>query len=416
PFVPPLRGSDPATRKAVAQRLFKELEDDGFRVDGLHLDNHRATIYVQPKRYPQQGRNIGRAARALANNVPPDIHHFTIVIVDSGVELGRTSILRSEFEGLLRRERSPEELLGTAIFEGSGAPVPADMVRNPNRYPNLDWGFAPRLRQHVGSGDQFYIYQFQAALEGRLDIAPGFNIEGEYARNVVDSFDRIRSQSDSQLPHVRSDIAMYLKEGENSLSKLQGNYLFIPGANLYGRASAGIFEEMYGGAGGEMLYRRVNTRWAVAGNFYRVRQRDYDQRFAFRDYETTTGHATLYYKAPYQDIVVALSAGKYLARDQGATLRFSRRFESGMEVGAWVTKTNVSAEQFGEGSFDKGFFLRIPFDLFTANNSTRRMGAFAFSPLTRDGGARLSVGPELYGLTEEVDVNNLTRTWHRVVN
>ncbi|MBM3556510.1 MAG: hypothetical protein FJX47_13265, partial [Alphaproteobacteria bacterium] len=392
PFVPPLRGSDPATRKAVAQRLFKELEDDGFRVDGLHLEDRRATIYVQPKRYPQPGRNIGRAARALANNVPPEIEELVVVMVDSGVELGRTTLPRKEFERALARVGSPEEVLALSKSEGSGAKMPDGLLRNPGRYPSFDWGVAPRLRQHVGGGDQFYIYQIQGALEAKLEVAPGINIEGEYARDIHNTFDKIRSESDSKLPHVRSDITQYLKEGENSLSKLQGNYLFIPGTNLYGRASAGIFEEMFGGAGGEVLYRQIESRWAVAGNLYRVRQRDYDQRFAFRDYETTTGHATLYYKAPYQDIVVALSAGKYLARDQGATLRLSRRFDSGMEIGAWATKTNVSAEQFGEGSFDKGFFLRIPFDLFTAGNSTRRMGAFAFSPLTRDGGARLSVG------------------------
>ena len=44
--------------------------------------------------------------------------------------------------------------------------------------------------------------------------------------------------------------------------------------------------------------------------------------------------------------------------------RFERRsrFSTGVEIGAFVTKTNVSAAQFGEGSFDKGIIIRIPLE------------------------------------------------------
>ena len=44
-----------------------------------------------------------------------------------------------------------------------------------------------------------------------------------------------------------------------------------------------------------------------------------------------------------------------LAGDKGVTLDLSRRFKSGFTMGVFATKTNLSAEEFGEGSFDKGF-------------------------------------------------------------
>ena len=60
--------------------------------------------------------------------------------------------------------------------------------------------------------------------------------------------------------------------------------------------------------------------------------------------------------------------GKYLAGDKGLTLDLSRRFqESGFTLGVFATKTNLSAEEFGEGSFDKGFYFLFLQILFYTN-------------------------------------------------
>ena len=55
-----------------------------------------------------------------------------------------------------------------------------------------------------------------------------------------------------------------------------------------------------------------------------------------------------------------ISAGEYLAGDIGSTIEFSRTFPNGVSFGAFATFTDVSTEQFGEGSFDKGIFFNIP--------------------------------------------------------
>ena len=96
---------------------------------------------------------------------------------------------------------------------------------------------------------------------------------------------------------------------------------------------------------------------------HKVKQRDYDQLFSFRDYSTITGHLGVYFDLPYQ-IRSQLLVGKYLAGDKGATIDLSRRFNSGFTMGVFATKTNLSAEEFGEGSFDKGFYISVPTQLF----------------------------------------------------
>ena len=58
-------------------------------------------------------------------------------------------------------------------------------------------------------------------------------------------------------------------------------------------------------------------------------------------------------------------------------------------MGAFATKTNVSRSVFGEGSFDKGIYVRVPFDAMLARSVTGNANLL-WRPLTRDGGAKLA--------------------------
>ena len=116
------------------------------------------------------------------------------------------------------------------------------------------------------------------------------------------------------------------------------------------------------GYGGEILYRPFENEFYVGFALHLVKQRGYKQRFDFLEYTTDTGHFTLYYDFPY-GISSQFKIGRYLARDKGFTLDLSRRFKTGFTIGAFASKTNISSELFGEGSFDKGFYFSVPLDL-----------------------------------------------------
>jgi len=139
-----------------------------------------------------------------------------------------------------------------------------------------------------------------------------------------------------------------------------------------------------------------------------VRQREFDQHFGFRDYSTVTGHATWYWDTGWHDTLARISVGRYLARDIGATIDISRTFRNGVSVGAFMTRTNVSAAQFGEGSFDKGVYLSIPFDAMMTRSSATS-ARFLWRPLTRDGGAKLVRAEQLYDITGTRDDRTLWR-------
>jgi hypothetical protein len=145
---------------------------------------------------------------------------------------------------------------------------------------------------------------------------------------------------------------------------------------------------MYSGAGGELLYQPHQSRLAfgLSGNW--VQQRDYDKSLALLDYKTATVFASAYWASPFYNFDFAVHAGRYLAKDVGATIEARRTFSNGWMVGLWATITDVPFEDFGEGSFDKGMFFKIPLNTLL-NQNVRTSYSTRVRPIQRDGGARL---------------------------
>ena len=157
--------------------------------------------------------------------------------------------------------------------------------------------------------------------------------------------------------------------------------------------------------GGEALYRPFDESYHLGFSLHKVKQRDFDQRFSLRDYETTTGHLGIYLSLPY-GINSKIFVGKYLAGDKGLTLDLSRRFKSGFTMGVFATKTNLSAEEFGEGSFNKGFYISVPTEMFYSDFRSGNI-SFGLQPLTKDGGAMLIQQNALFGILGDSNRNSL---------
>ena len=95
---------------------------------------------------------------------------------------------------------------------------------------------------------------------------------------------------------------------------------------------------------------------------------------------------------------------------EGVSFDISRRYQSGFTLGAFVTKTNLSAEEFGEGSFDKGFYISIPTSMFYSDFRTGNI-VFGLQPLTKDGGSKLIQHNLLYSLLADTNERSILRDW-----
>tara|TARA_Y100001968_G_scaffold40802_1_gene30956 strand:- start:902 stop:1891 length:990 start_codon:yes stop_codon:yes gene_type:complete len=267
--------------------------------------------------------------------------------------------------------------------------------------------------QNVGGPDGFLLYQFLLRFNGAYYFDDNKWLNGSVGVNLLNNYDKFEYDAPSNLPRVRTDIRSYATSSDVQLSRLQYTQTHRLDRDLYAMAYAGLFEWMYGGVGGEVLYRPYGANWAIGADFNWVKQRGFEQDFSFRDYSTLTGHVTGYLQTGFYNVLAKGSVGRYLAGDYGATLDLSRRFDNGFTMGAWATMTNVSKEEFGEGSFDKGVYIQIPFDAFFVR-STTSVGTIAWNPLTRDGGARLARYYQLYNFTNDRDLDNFNDGFRRL--
>ena len=188
----------------------------------------------------------------------------------------------------------------------------------PLEYPYHFWSIEPDLRSQIGGPDGFYFGDLRIAFSSELQFLRNFSLISHASVGVYNNLDELKLASDSVLPHVRTDIVEYLQATKNfGIRRMQLNYYKNPYPEIYTKISMGILEEMFGGVGGEILWRPMHHSFAVGAEIWSVKQRDYDMQFSFLDYETTTGHINLYYHEPYSRITVAVKGGKFLAGDSG---------------------------------------------------------------------------------------------------
>lgn len=384
-----------------AKKWFESLQRYDITPHAANYDAQTGTVSLwETNRLSDQSLDVLRtASRASLAHMPEEAKRLEVIEVAAGMEVMSLSADRDVLDAETREQVSPDEFKAR-VEMNSRASVPRLKATYPDllEYPAWAWGVAPGLRLNIGGIDDFVLGDLTLKPYASLQLARGLSITGALGVKVAGNLDKVTYRDSSDLPEVRSQLALYQSSGSNPyLDTLETNYVFPVAKDWFGRVSAGIFEPMYGGVAGEILYRPLSSRFAYGLEANYVAQRDYDQRFDFLEYRTTTGHLSVYYDTPFYGMRVKLSAGRYLAKDVGATLDLSREFPNGLVIGAYATKTDVSSEEFGEGSFDKGIYLSIPLsELF--GTTDRGDASFSYRFLTRDGGQKVRAGRSLYGI------------------
>ena len=233
-------------------------------------------------------------------------------------------------------------------------------------------------------------YQFYVGVDSEYALSNHWSIKSSLAFNIEQNFDESkRRESDSVLPPVRTDVVKYLDDGATRVETIILEGRDTIGSHLHYRVFGGVLEQMFAGAGGELLYWPSQSRLAFGASLAYAKQRDYDGRFGLSDYDTVTGFVSAYYASRFYNYDFGVHLGQYLAKDKGATFEVRRTFRNGWQVGLWATFTDVSAEDFGEGSFDKGMYFQIPLSSLFNNAPSRSMFSSGLRPIQRDGGQRL---------------------------
>ena len=351
----------------------------------LHANERKASMVIENREYNLTADAVHQVASLSERLMPSEVRSVDILLEEEGLSGPTVNYT------LQRLVDVPGSQYGSSASDALKILAPRDLPRPTNTtdygYPSLAFGVDLAAKVQLMDPDDPARKQVYAKLTGRLQLSNHTNLWMRYEQNLHNDFTTSRG-SNSRLPNVRTQVARYLVDGESGIEQLYAERKKSVSPSVHTRVYAGILEAMYGGVGGEVLYSPYKQRWALGLNVNAVKQREFERNFKFRDYETVTAHVSAYYASPFYNVDLAVHIGRYLAEDRGYTFEARRTFDSGFSLGGFFTRTNVSAEDFGEGSFDKGLFFRIPFDGILPGN-TRAAYSTVLRPLERDGGRRL---------------------------
>jgi hypothetical protein len=271
----------------------------------------------------------------------------------------------------------------------------SDLIYERKKTKSFNTSTGLKFRPFLASREEFFKGALLLENDSEFILRDNLFFNTNLKYSLADNFDDLIYPPVDTFPaQVRSDVKDYLKNMNKEgilIGRAQLDYHITPKRNHHLMISAGILEDMFSGYGFEYLYFKGNTNYAVGFELFDVQKRDYEWGFGTLDYKNVTGSINFYYRnygsIPFD---MKMSYGEYLAGDVGSTIEFSRSFENGTKFGVFASFTNVTAEQFGEGTFDKGIFFNIPIYGNFIN--------YTWKPLTKDPGAKLNRRNSLHDL------------------
>lgn len=390
----------------------------GYNKNEFYLDDSTLTIVSEQKKYRDRDIAQDKAASTLSNNLPNNIQQFKIVEKVKRIPVKTTIISREDYINYAN-----VNYINPKIEDATTESKTSHYVETESTYKNLKdfyYGFSPSLTQTLGSAENFYLYSIGAKLNSSYWLSPRWQLESSLYFNMLDNYDKFNytvPDDGTSNPRVRTLAREYIHDNPVYITNLQLSNFQKLGDNWYQQSYFGYLEQMFAGIGSEILYRKKNSNWALGLDWNLVSQREpdswlgtFNSPWEYSNTEEvlsqgTTGHASIYYRPEWtflQNTLFRLDYGKFLAQDIGAQLDFSKQFKSGIIAGVYASKTDMSAEEFGEGSFTKGFYFTVPFDVLTIKPSTSRAN-FHWQPLTRDGGQKLNKQNNLYDMTDQLN-------------
>ncbi|WP_240453706.1 YjbH domain-containing protein [Chachezhania antarctica] len=391
--------------------LAEAMQQQGLQFESFRLDGNVAYVKFRNGREYYTAAAVGRVSRIMTQLMPDSVSRFVIIpVTDYGLPVSSITIERSDLEELEFEPDGSWDSFARAVFDD--AYDTTSVLSFPNDiYPAFDWGFGPYLTLVFFDPNNPLRYQVGLQANATYEFSPGTIVYGRLDGRLAGNEDGL-PPSNSQLPRVRTDVDLYAQEAADiTLANLFGAKYFRPGQDLFGRVSAGYLEMMYGGISAEVLWKPVDSAFGVGAEINYVKQRAFDQLFGFQDYEIATGHVS-FYNESRGGYLYQLDVGRYLAGDWGATFSLAREFDNGIRIGAYATLTDVPFDEFGEGSFDKGITIEIPFTQVFGRQNDREFYR-EIRPVLRDGGARLNVPGRLYHEVREKQQPILQEQWGR---
>ncbi len=399
----------PIVRKKMLEILSSALAQDGIIVQEGRISGDTLELYVNNNKYARQPMAVGRLARVLAGSTPPSVEVFRITLMSENLPTTTMEIKRADLEAQVDRPNAGPDSFNTTGFSSAPYHIAGEGVWEHEIENRFSWRISPTIPVNLFNAGGLGEIDLILAGSAQYKVTDAFTLNLAVTQKLLGNIGDSAGVNLSPLPHVRSDAALYDSTGP-VVGRFTADFQTKLAPSLYARVSAGYLERMYGGIDAELLWKPATQSWGLGAELAYVKQREFDSLMGFQAYEALTGFASLYWNTGWNGLEAQVDVGRYLAGDWGTTLTLSRRFTNGWEMAAYMTVTDVSFADFGDGNFDKGIRLRIPFS-WTLPFESRAATTVAFGGYGNDGGARLDISNRLYSTIRGNDTPDYYETW-----
>lgn len=401
--------------------------DEARSQNQLLYDIHRnaATVSAKLDVDPDEPvpRQIGRADRAMANYSGLETEQLTVTPNVMGLEAPPVSVMRRDVENAAHGQGSPQEIWRNADLAGQSADAlaPAPNIdrfaqSSPSR-PLPQFKFILDTQTSLSETDSGLLYRTSGIVDAKYQLSQHGMVGGALRLNGPGDLARLNTIRPPAMFPVRSDVADFAGN-RVEIDRLYNGYLrsFMNGT-LHAAAAIGFLEEMYAGAGGEILWRPFGKTYAFGAEAWEALRRDPATPLGsgLNGDHVMTGFLKAYYEIPSTDLTLGIKAGRYLGEDWGGTLSLTKLMTNGVKFEAFATATNVSdVDVLGQPThIYSGIRIVLPLGNFKyVPNGTEIRTTIA--PLGRNEGQSLDSPLPLYDLTYPMSYRAMSQNWNGI--
>lgn len=399
------------------ERIDRRPEHD-LLLDRIKIDNGTAQADLHLAQTGSAPQQIGRAARAVAPHTGTDIQALEFRLISLGLRGLSVRFMQSDLEHAISLEKqgSPQEIWTNTEFlkaQHKNKNDPKRIIKK-SPYPHL-W-MTQDNQISLAEEDTGILFRSSLIAEARAPELLGLmTLGGAFRLNLGDNLHRL-DDARALLP-VRGDAGRFA-DRSIGLDRLYAATTHSLSPEIHTSLTAGYLEEMFAGAGGEIIYRPFRSRFALGAELWQAMKRDPQTslNLGLTGDMALTGHLNAWYDWPGENVTAYVKAGRYLAGDLGVTAGLEKSFANGAKLEGFVTLTdNADVDLFGgETHAFHGVSLSLPLGgaPYVPDGSTFK---FRAEPFGRETGQTLDKPLSLYALTEPFTFDHMARNWAEIV-
>ena len=414
--------------KQLSDKLSNEVAAEKFSNVQTSVNGNKIWTEFDNPRYHYDLKAIGRAISTIDEVAPKKYNTIYATIKKRDVPIKTIKVNRKEYDayenGVVSKHYFRDAVVITNNIEDMEEEFKGNIedIYKTTKYGTNKFSYTigPSFKTYLNAKDKPLAMKISAMAIVSYDVTTGLFLKSKILHPLYNDIKDMDSNPlESNELSIRSQMIDYYKYDDTQLQRLTADYIFRAPFQSLAKIEVGYLDLAYAGTDIEWYRSFFNDRLGLGLQYQSVFKRPVDNMFGIYknlnfDAQFLNAHFLLSKK---YNTHLGFKIGKFLAGDKGVQIDFTRHYK-GFSLGAYATFTNsqdVFTSTQNKGYINKGFYIRIPIDVFTYKNVKGRVN-YSLSPWTRDSGQYASPSFSLYPLgNSENNINTMKKDLQKII-